>query len=64
MTSKDAIIHAVEELPSEYLDELAAYLKKMKLRAAHQNVPTALASENVLAQDWLRPEEDEAWQDL
>jgi hypothetical protein len=42
MTTKDAIIHAVEELPSEYLDELAAYLQKMKLRAAHQKVPTAL----------------------
>jgi hypothetical protein len=25
---------------------------------------TALASERVLAKDWLRPEEDEAWQDL
>lgn len=64
MTTKDAIIHALEELPPEYLDELAAYLQKMKLRAAHQNVPTALASETILARDWLRPEEDEAWQDL
>ena len=26
--------------------------------------PTALASERVLAKDWLRPEEDEAWRDL
>jgi hypothetical protein len=64
MTTKDAIIHAVEQLPQEYLDEVAVYLQKMKLRAAHQNVPTALASENTLARDWLRPEEDEAWQDL
>jgi len=64
MTSKDAIIHAVEDLPSEYLEELAVYLQQLRLRAAHQNVPTALASENVLAQDWLRPEEDAAWQDL
>ncbi len=64
MTTKDAIIHALEELPPEYLDELAAYLQKMKLRAAHQNVPTALASETILPRDWLRPEEDEAWQDL
>jgi hypothetical protein len=27
-------------------------------------VPTALASVAVLAKDWLRPEEDEAWRDL
>jgi hypothetical protein len=64
MTTKETIMHAVEQLPPEYLDELAMFLQKMKLRAAHQNVPTALASEKVLAQDWLRPEEDEAWQDL
>ena len=64
MTTKDAIIHAVEELPAEYLDELAAYLRQMQLRAANQNVPTALASEKVLARDWLRPEEDEAWREL
>ena len=64
MTTKDAIIRTVEDLPSEYLDEVADYLQSLKLRAAHQNVPTALASEKVLAQDWLRPEEDEAWRDL
>jgi hypothetical protein len=64
MTTKDTIIHAVEELPPEYLDELAAFMQKMKHRAAHQNVPSAIASENVLAQDWLRPEEDAAWQNL
>jgi hypothetical protein len=64
MTTKDAILHAVDDLPPEYLDEVADYLQSLKLRAAHINVPTALASEKVLAQDWLRPEEDEAWRDL
>ena len=64
MTTKEAIVHAVEDLPSEYLDEVAAYLQALKLRSAHQNVPTALASEAVLARDWLRPEKDQAWQDL
>ncbi|MCC6124120.1 MAG: DUF2281 domain-containing protein [Pirellulales bacterium] len=64
MTTKDAIIHAVDDLPLEYLDELADYLQSLKLRAAHQNIPTALASEKVLAKDWLRPEEDDAWRDL
>jgi hypothetical protein len=64
MTTKEAIVHAVEDLPAEYLDEVAAYLQTLQLRAAHRNVPTALASESVLARDWLRPEEDQAWQDL
>ncbi|MGA2798385.1 MAG: hypothetical protein ABSE63_12455 [Thermoguttaceae bacterium] len=64
MTTKDAIIHSVEELPPECLDELAAFLQKLRLRAANHNMPMALASENVLAQDWLSPEEDAAWRDL
>ena|SRR3989304_2544363 len=34
------------------------------IKAAHQKVPTTLASERVLARDWLRPQEDEAWRDL
>ena len=28
------------------------------------HAPTAIASERVLAKDWLRPEEDEAWRSL
>jgi hypothetical protein len=64
VTTREVILHAVEDLPSEYLDEVVNYLQALRLRTAHQNVPTALASESVLARDWLRPEEDEAWRDL
>lgn len=35
--------------------------KKKKKRVID---PITLASEPVLAKDWLRPEEDEAWRDL
>ena len=49
--------------------------KKMKLRAARRAIltildepapvaETALLSEAALAEDWNRPEEDEAWRDL
>lgn len=64
MSEKEAILEAVEQLPEEYLKDLADYARRLRLRAAHHAVPTALASEHVLARDWLRPEEDEAWQDL
>ena len=48
----------------EYLVDLADYAQRLRLKAAHREVPTALASQDVLAQDWLRPEEDEVWKDL
>jgi hypothetical protein len=64
MTAKEAIVQVVEELPEECLDDLAHYVAALRRRAALRSVPTALASEAVLAKDWLRPEEDEAWRDL
>jgi hypothetical protein len=64
MTAKEAIVQAVEDLPEECLDDLAQYVEVLRRRAALRTVPTALASEGVLAKDWLRPEEDGAWQDL
>ncbi len=64
MTVKESLLQVVEELPSEYLRDLAEFAKRLRLKAAHREVPTALASEAVLAKDWLRPEEDEAWKDL
>jgi hypothetical protein len=64
MTAKEAIVQAVENLPDECLDDLAHYVDALRRRASLRSVPTALASETVLAKDWLRPEEHEAWRDL
>ena len=64
MTAKEALMQVVEDLPTEYLIDLAGYARQLQLKAAHLEVPTALASQEVLARDWLRPEEDEAWKDL
>lgn len=46
---------------------VTAYLqaKVEELAAPHIEIgETALLSESALAKDWLRPEEDAAWQDL
>lgn len=64
MTVKESIVQAVEDLPEECLDDLAHYVEALRQATALRAVPTALASEAVLAKDWLRPEEDEAWRDL
>jgi hypothetical protein len=64
MTVKKSIVQAVEDLPEDCLDDLAHHVESLRRRAALRAVPTMLASEAVLAKDWLRPEEDEAWRDL
>ncbi|HEY3244736.1 MAG TPA: DUF2281 domain-containing protein [Phycisphaerae bacterium] len=58
------IMRELELLPEVFLDEVFDFVQFLKTRAAHQRLETALASEPVLAKDWLRPEEDAAWEDL
>lgn len=40
------------------------HIELRPLRELSDSMLTALASEEVLARDWNRPEEDEAWKDL
>jgi hypothetical protein len=68
------ILESFDLLPEMDKRELAAEILRRSqvfdtpsltdVSAALRTVPTALASEAVLAKDWLRPEEDEAWRDL
>ena len=63
MTKRELLIREIEEAPEPLLDEIEEaidLLKRVPLAGGRQ---TALASEAVLAKDWLRPEEDEAWDD-
>jgi hypothetical protein len=36
----------------------------LKAKIAREKLDMAMMSESSLAKDWLKPEEDEAWQDL
>lgn len=44
-------------------DYLVAVIRERNQRV-WEGLETYLLSESALAKDWLRPEEDEAWQDL
>lgn len=44
-------------------DYLVAVIRERKMKMS-AGLETYLLSESALAKDWLRPEEDEAWQDL
>ena len=52
MSKKDDILDEIENI------------NFIKSKIFRQKMATALASESILKQDWLLPEEDEAWRDL
>ena len=64
MSKKDTIIAELEKVPEKVLDEILDYINFIKEKLIKQKLETALLSESCLKKDWLRPEEDEAWQDL
>lgn len=58
----------IEKLPPDLLEEVANYIDYIEFREAKEHQigvrNITLASEKILSKDWLRPEEDEAWQHL
>lgn len=64
MTTKDAILKDLQGMPDPLLEEVRDFVRFLKDRSRGEANDSALLSEPSLARDWLRPEEDEAWQDL
>lgn len=64
MTNRDRLMHELEDLPEPLVAEILHFVRAARAKRDGPILETAMASEDVLAQDWLRPEEDEAWKDL
>jgi len=64
MEVKKLILKEIERVPEEYLVEVLDFIRFLEAKVLEEGVGTAIASETSLKKDWLRPEEDEAWQDL
>jgi len=64
MKVKELILKEIEKIPEQYLIEILDFIRFLKTKALEERMGTAIASETSLGKDWLRPEEDEAWQDL
>jgi hypothetical protein len=64
MNSKEAIIQAIDRLPTSRLPDLLLFIQELQEETAMEPWAGALMSESSLQKDWLLPEEDEAWQDL
>jgi hypothetical protein len=64
MNKVEIIKSEVEKFPEPLLDEGLNFVHFLKGKIISGNMVTAFASESSFNKDWVRPEEDEAWQNL
>ncbi len=64
MELKESIINEIERIPKEYLVEILDFIRFIETKVLEEKMDTAIAGESSLKKDWLKVEEDEAWQDL
>jgi len=62
---KEQILKEIEKTSDSTLKEVLDFLLFIKTRELQkEQLEISLLSEPILAEDWLTPEEDEAWQHL
>ena len=64
MSKKELLLKEIEEISEPILDEVIDFIQFLKTKTMQENLSITIASESALRKDWLRPEEDEAWQGL
>jgi Protein of unknown function (DUF2281) len=64
MTDKDQLIAEIDALPEPLVQEVLDFVGFLRTKLAGDSTELAAASESSLKKDWLRPEEEAAWQDL
>ena len=64
MSKKEMLLSEIEQVPEPLLDEVLDFVHFLKTKIIKERLDTDIASESSLKKDWLKPEEDEAWQSL
>ncbi|MBM4308764.1 MAG: DUF2281 domain-containing protein [Deltaproteobacteria bacterium] len=64
MSTKELLISEIEEVPESLLAEVLDFVHFLKAKISREKLDMAIMSESSLSKDWLKPEEDEAWQNL
>jgi len=64
MNRREMLIRETEGLTASDLQEVLDFVRFLKTKSIKKRSETLTFSESSLRKDWLRPEEDEAWQDL
>lgn len=64
MGKKELLINEIEHVPDPLLDEILDFIRFLKSKLTREKLDTAIMSESSLKKDWIKQEEDEAWQNL
>ena len=64
VAKKQLILREMEHLPEPLYNEILDFIHFLKTKSLKEKLETAIASESSLRKDWLKEEEDKAWQDL
>ena len=64
MSKKEQLISEIEQVPEPLLDEVLDFVHFLKTKTIKERLDISIASESSLKKDWMKSEEDEAWQGL
>jgi len=64
MGKKELLIAEIKQIPEPLLEEVWDFVQFLKTKTSQDKLEISIASESSLKKDWLKPEEDEAWQNL
>ena len=64
MTIKEAIVNEIQKVPETMLEEILDFIRFLEVKMLEKKAASAALSEASLKKDWLRSEEDTAWQNL
>ncbi|NJM00415.1 MAG: DUF2281 domain-containing protein [Synechococcaceae cyanobacterium SM2_3_2] len=65
MTTAEQIYERIKKMPESALQDISRFIESLDWDESEATTrDLMLASEAVLAKDWLNPEEDKAWQHL
>jgi hypothetical protein len=64
MSTKELLINEIDEVPEPLLIEVLHFVHFLKEKGSREKLDIAIMSESSLSKDWLKPEEEDAWQNL
>ncbi|MEL6459993.1 MAG: DUF2281 domain-containing protein [Cyanobacteria bacterium J06621_15] len=64
MTIKEQLLQEIEKVPEPLLQQVLDFIQFLQNKRQQEKLEITLLSESSLQKDWLKPEEEEAWQDL
>ena len=64
MTIKELIVNEIQKVPDTMLEEILDFIRFLEVKMIEKKAVNSALSESSLKKDWLRSEEEAAWQNL